>query len=77
MASDPNDESSVSRKDTLLRAAYDLIRRSTESPYVVETTRIYTHYDEADCDGYCLMQDISQCLGLDDDCDPIPLKGNG
>ena len=40
------------RKVTLLRAAYALIRKC---PSAQETT---VYYDETDCDGYCLMDDI-------------------
>ena len=64
---------SKNRKDILLRAAYDLIKRSTETCYVQETTAIETRYDEANCDGYCLMEDIAMELGLDEDTEPIPL----
>jgi hypothetical protein len=61
-------------KDILLRAAHDLIKRSTQSHYVVEAVSIETRYHDANCDGYCLMEDIAHELGLDDDTDPIPLK---
>ena len=60
-------------KEILLRAAYDLIKRSTESPFVEETGGILVRYDSANCDGYCLMDDIACELGLDDGTDPIPL----
>lgn len=62
------------RKLVLLRAAYDLIKRSTEVGYVQETTHINTRYDGADCDGYCLMDDIADELGLEEGTEPIPLK---
>lgn len=65
------------RKSVLLRAAYDLLKRSTQGHYVVEATSIHTHYDAADCDGYCLMEDIAYELGLDDDTDPIELADDG
>jgi hypothetical protein len=61
------------RKEILLRAAYDLLKRSTQDHYVREATSILTRFDEADCDGYCLMEDIAAELGLDDDTEPIPL----
>lgn len=62
------------RMRVLLRAAYDLIKRSEEGPYVQSPTEICTHYDGADCDGFCLKEDIRIELGLDDDTEPIPLK---
>ncbi len=61
------------RKEILLRAAYDLLKRSTQDYYVREATSIYTRFDDANCDGYCLMEDIAAELGLDDDEQPIPL----
>jgi hypothetical protein len=61
------------RKDILLRAAYDLIKSSTQDFYVRETVSIFTRYDDANCDGYCLMDDIALELGLEDGTDPIPL----
>ena len=65
---------SVDRKTELLRAAYDLIKSTTEDHFVRETTAVRVRYDDANCDGYCLMEDIAHELGLDpDDTMPIPL----
>ena len=66
-------KSTIERKDILLRAAYDLIKRSTQHYYVQETTSICTRYDEANCDGYCLMEDIADELDLDQGQEPVPL----
>ena len=59
------------RKDILLRAAYDLLRKASEMHYVQEATHITVFYDDADCDGYCLMEDIAAELDLDDDERPL------
>jgi len=61
------------RKDILLRAAYDLLKRSTQDLYTREATSILTRFDNANCDGYCLMEDIAAELGLDEGTEPIPL----
>jgi hypothetical protein len=61
------------RKTILLRAAYDLLKRASQDHYVSEATSIVTRFDDANCDGYCLMQDIATELDLDDDTQPIPL----
>lgn len=61
-----------SRKDILLRAAYDLIERS-KTHFVQETVGIQTFYDDANCDGYCLQSDIAHELRLEEDTPPIPL----
>ena len=63
----------MDRKDILLRAAYDLIKRSTEGSYVEETAAIYVRYDDANCDGHCLMDDIASELGLEERTRPVPL----
>lgn len=61
------------RKDILLRAAYDLIKRSTMATYTASAQSTMVHYDEADCDGLCLMEDILTELDLEGDPAPIPL----
>lgn len=70
-------EAAQVRKDTLLRAAYDLLKRSATEHYVQEATSILTHYDGTDCDGYCLMDDIANVLDLADGTAPVPLKECG
>lgn len=62
------------RKEVLLRAAYDLIKRSEEGHYVEETGSIKVMYDDANCDGLCLMDDIAAELGLEDGTMAVPLK---
>ena len=61
----------TNRKEVLLRAAYDLLRKASEMHYVQEATHITVFYDDADCDGYCLMEDIATELDLDDDERPL------
>jgi hypothetical protein len=61
------------RKEILLRAAYDLLKIASQDHYVREATSIVTRFDDANCDGYRLMEDIAAELGLDDDEQPIPL----
>lgn len=63
----------MNRKDILLRAAYDLLKRSTEPGYVQDAQGILVRYDEANCDGYCLMDDIATELDIEDGTKPIPL----
>lgn len=57
----------MDRKDVLLKAAYDLLKKCEESPYytlnVLEETAFY---DDTDCDGYCLKDDIAIELGIED-----------
>jgi hypothetical protein len=62
------------RKDILLRAAYDLLKRSSEDYFIREATSISVRYDDANCDGYCLMEDIASELKLKDGALPILLE---
>ena len=64
------------RKDVLLRAAYDLLKKSSDSFYVQEASSIVVRYDDADCDGTCLMEDIAEELKLDPYEQPIPTQGD-
>ena len=40
----------MDRKEILLRAAWDLLKRSTDDHFVRDATSIVTRYDEANCD---------------------------
>jgi hypothetical protein len=65
------------RKDILLRAAYDLLKRCSDSFYVLNALAVEMFYDGTNCDGSCLMEDIKHELDLVDDCDPLPLAEEG
>jgi len=56
-----------SRKDILLRAAFDMLRKCEDSGYVISPMETTVFYDGADCDGSCLADDIAAELGLDRD----------
>lgn len=50
---------SLNRSKTLLKATYDLLRKQKESPYVLNMLTETAIWDGAECDGYCLMDDIN------------------
>jgi len=52
------------RKITLLRATYDLLKKCDKGPYVLNALEETIFYDEAECDGSCLMEDIAIELNL-------------
>lgn len=52
------------RKIVLLKAAYELLKKQERSTLVLNLLEETTRYDDADCDGRCLMQDIALELGL-------------
>ena len=46
------------RKVTLLRACRDILKKCDDSHFVVSPMEVTVFYDGADCDGYCLLEDI-------------------
>lgn len=61
----------MNRKDTLLRAAYDILKQLDHGD---EYERVTAAYDGTDCDGSCLLMDIAHELELPDgeDTEPLP-----
>ena len=55
---DTTTELALDRAKTLLKATYDLLQKQIESPYVLNMLAETIEYDEAECDGNCLMDDI-------------------
>lgn len=56
----------IERKDTLLKATHELLSKQDESGFVLNLLTETVHYDDVDCDGYCLMNDIEIDLDLRD-----------
>lgn len=52
------------RAKVLLKACYDLLQKQEESRYVLNLLDTIVYYDGANCDGYCLKNDIEAELGL-------------
>lgn len=52
------------RKITLLKACMDLLSKQKNSCYVLNMLEETVFYDEADCDGYCLIEDIKAELNI-------------
>jgi hypothetical protein len=50
------------RKITLLKAARDILRKVESSHYVISAMETSVFYDDAECDGYCLLNDIIELL---------------
>jgi hypothetical protein len=61
----------MNRKDILLRAAFDMIRKAENDHFVRSPLEITTFYDDADCDGYCLADDIASELEIDRKSQPL------
>ena len=50
------------RAITLLKACKELLNKQNESAYVLNILETTVYYDEADCDGSCLLEDIDALL---------------
>lgn len=53
----------IDRKAVLLRAAYDILKKCNESPYTISAIEATAYWDDAECDGSCLLQEIADELG--------------
>jgi hypothetical protein len=53
------------RKTILLQAAYALLKKQRQSSYVLNLLEETVVYDDADCDGFCLMEDIEIELDME------------
>lgn len=50
----------------LLEQAHSLLKKQNESPIVLNLLEEVVYYDGAECDGYCLMNDIADALMLEE-----------
>ena len=55
---DKNLLDALSRAKTLLKAAGTLLKKQEDSNYVLNLLAETIYYDEAECDGSCLLDDI-------------------
>lgn len=54
------------RARELLKATLDLLKKCGEGRYVKDALRETVFYDEAECDGACLANDIADLLGVEE-----------
>lgn len=47
----------------LLRPMKELLQKQANSSIVLDICCEIVHYDDADCDGYCLLDDINEVIG--------------
>ena len=52
----------LKRARVLLKATYELLMKQNDSGYVLNLLSEIIFYDEAECDGCCLMEDIENLL---------------
>lgn len=50
------------RATILLKAVLEILNKCDEGPYVKDVFCETAYYDDADCDGYCLKEDIEHYL---------------
>lgn len=51
-------QEALNRARTLLKAAGTLLKKQEDSNYVLNLLTETVYYDEAECDGSCLLDDI-------------------
>jgi len=56
---------SLERKEILLKAAFDILKKCNDAPFALSPMQETAFYDGMDCEGDCLLQDIADELGLD------------
>ena len=54
------------RKTVLLKACYDMLTKARDSHYVFDVMCMTVRYDDADCDGFCLLGDIANELNMEE-----------
>ena len=61
-----NDElkAQLERAKVYLKATSDLLQKQNENHYVLNLLETTVFYDEADCDGYCLKDEIDTLLEM-------------
>lgn len=52
----------IARAEILLQAAYDILQKCDEGPYVKNVMDETAIWDGVECDGLCLMEDIGELL---------------
>ena len=52
----------MERANILLKANYDILQKQKDSPYVLNIFEQTAVWDGAECDGYCLMEEIEDYL---------------
>ena len=57
----------MDRKDVLLKATYEILKRCSRSSYVLNVLEEEVFYDDAECCGECLMEDIRLELNIPPD----------
>lgn len=63
------------RKKVLLRACFDMLRKCEDARFVISPLETEVYYDEADCDGSCLLDDLALELGIERQTEPFVAPG--
>ena len=53
-----NNQEALKRAETWLKATYDILQKQKDSPYVLDILCTTAIWDNVECDGYCLQDDI-------------------
>ncbi len=58
------DNYKIERMEILLKAAHDLLEKQNRSNYVLNLLEQTAQWDDTNCDGYCLLEEIKEILEL-------------
>lgn len=64
----------LERAKTLLKATKELLEKQDNSYYVLNLLEETVFYDEAECDGYCLKDDIGDWFDELEEQETVPLE---
>lgn len=62
-------QTKIKRALELLEATKSILEKCYESPHTIDPMSTEVVYDDAVCDGYCLLEDIKELLLMKDDPD--------
>ena len=52
----------IERMEVLLKATKDILNKCNQSSYVLEVMAVTAIWDEAECDGNCLLEEVTELL---------------
>jgi hypothetical protein len=51
------------RAKILIKAAIDILERCKNSPYVLDALQVTATWDDAECEGSCLLEEMKDVIG--------------
>lgn len=61
-----SDNYKIERMEILLKAVVQILEKQQKSPYVLYFFNETAFYDEVECDGHCIFEEIKDILDLEE-----------